>query len=77
MGEVEWHRVDLPDGLVVEHLADASPGVVVVSGLRDGTAYAAWLTAAGELTDIHVPPEAAAHGSARVVRTCGQGVMGV
>ncbi len=77
MGEVRWHRVELPDGMVVEHLADDSPGRVVVSGLRDGTAYAAWLTRSGVLTDIPIPPEAAAHGPARVVRTCGQGVMGV
>ena len=77
VGEVLWHRVDLPDGMEVEHLADESPGRVVVGGLRDGTAYAAWLTGSGELTEIPIPPEAAAHGSARVVRTGGQGVMGV
>lgn len=77
MGEVRWHRVDLPDEMMVEHLADESPGRVVVSGLRDGTAYAAWLTGTGELTDIPIPPQAAVHGSARVVRTCGQGVLGV
>ena len=77
LGEVGWQRIDLPAGMEVEHLADESPGRVVVSGLRDGTAYAGWLTWSGELTDISIPPEAAAHGSARVVRTCDQGVMGV
>ena len=63
-GAARWRRVDLPDGMVVEHVADDSPGRVVVTGLRDGTAYAAWLTADGELTDIPIPPEAATHGSA-------------
>jgi hypothetical protein len=77
MGEVRWHRIDVPDGMMVEHLTDESPGRVVVSGLRDEMAYAAWLAGSGELTDISIPPEAAAHGPARVVRTCGQGVMGV
>jgi hypothetical protein len=74
---IQWRRLDLPPGFLVEHLSDSSPGRVVVSGSLDGVAKAAHLTGEGELTDIAIPPEAAALGSARVVRSCNLGVMGV
>lgn len=77
MADLRWRRLELPDGLVVEHLSDSSPGRIVVSGSLDGAAYAAHLTADGELSDITIPSAAAAHGSARIVRSCHLGVMGV
>ena len=77
MSGTQWRVLDLPPGMVVEHLADAFPGTLTVSGLRDRTAYAAWINPDGDLREIPIPPAAAEQGSARVVRSSDLGVLGV
>lgn len=75
--ESHWRALDLPAGVTVDGIEDISPGVVSLSGLRDGRGYAVKATSDGQFTEIAIPPEAAAQGSARVVRISDFGVLGV
>lgn len=78
--QAEWRVLDLPAGVQVHHLADSSPGYVVIGGTRQGTAFAAEVPAdpgVGELVVIPVTEQASAAGPVRSVEVSDAGVLGV
>lgn len=77
MGDLAWRALALPEGVVVEDLFAPSFGPVIVSGLRDGVAYAVACSPDGEQQELAIPSDVAARGSARLVRSSDFGVMGV